>query len=80
VSEFKPQVSGRILVKPAPGARQEPPLPVAVELADGATGGRELADAIGSRLREALVFQPRVELVEWGTLARSDYKSALVER
>jgi phenylacetate-CoA ligase len=80
VSEFRPQVSGRILVKPAPGARQEPPLPVAVELADGARGDEALAEAIGARLREGLVFQPRIELVEWGTLARSDYKSALVER
>jgi phenylacetate-CoA ligase len=80
VSAFAPAVTGRILVKPAAqGPRQDPPLPVEVELADGATGDAALADAIRARLREVLVFQPRVELVEWGSLARSDYKSTLVE-
>jgi phenylacetate-CoA ligase len=31
-------------------------------------------------LRSVLVVQTRVELVPWGTLARSEYKSKLVER
>ena len=36
VSAFAPQVSGHILVRPrAPGVKQEPPLPVVVELARG---------------------------------------------
>jgi phenylacetate-CoA ligase len=57
--------------------KQEPPLPVAVELAlDGAAD----ADAIRARLREVLVVQTRVELVPWGSLRRSEYKSKLVER
>jgi phenylacetate-CoA ligase len=78
VSGFAPAVSGHILVRPAvPGVKQEPPLPVAVELApDGAVD----AEAIRERLREVLVVQTRVELVPWGTLRRSEYKSKLVER
>jgi phenylacetate-CoA ligase len=78
VSGFAPQVSGHILVKPrAPGVKQEPPLPVSVELAPG---GAADAAAIRARLREVLVVQTSVELVPWGSLQRSEYKSKLVER
>jgi phenylacetate-CoA ligase len=80
VSGFAPDVSGHILVRPqAEGVKQEPPLPVTVELARGATADAVLADAIRDRLRNALVVQTRVELVPWGTLQRSEYKSKLVE-
>ena len=81
VSAFAPKVSGHILVRPgAPGVKQDPPLPVAVELAQDVTPEDELAEAIGERLRSALVVQARVELVPWGTLQRSEYKSTLVDR
>jgi phenylacetate-CoA ligase len=78
VSAFAPDVSGNILVKPqTPGVKQEPPLPVDVELApEGAAD----AEAIRARLREVLVVQTQVELVPWGSLQRSEYKSKLVER
>jgi phenylacetate-CoA ligase len=56
--------------------KQDPPLPVTVELArDGTVDPAEIA----ARLREALVVQTRVELVPFGTLRRSEYKSKLVE-
>jgi phenylacetate-CoA ligase len=81
VSAFAPQVSGHILVKPqAAGVKQEPPLPVSVELARDVTADATLADAIRDKLRSVLVVQTRVELVPWGSLRRSDYKSKLVER
>jgi phenylacetate-CoA ligase len=81
VSGFAPAVSGHIRVKPKRGGvKQEPPLPVSVELARDATADAELADAIRERLRSVLVVQTRVDLVPWGTLERSDYKSTLVER
>jgi phenylacetate-CoA ligase len=78
VGGFAPEVSGNILVKPrSPGVKQEPPLPVVVELGpDGAAD----ADAIRDRLRDVLVVQTSVELVPWGSLRRSEYKSTLVER
>jgi phenylacetate-CoA ligase len=80
VSAFAPRVSGNILVRPAmPGAKQDPPLPVAVELAAGSDGDLPLAGAIGERVRAALVVQVRVELVPWGSLGRSEYKSKLVQ-
>jgi phenylacetate-CoA ligase len=81
VGAFAPAVSGHIVVRPqAPGVKQDPPLPVAVELAPGSSADDGLAEAIRERLRETLVVQTRVELVPWGTLRRSDYKSKLVER
>jgi phenylacetate-CoA ligase len=81
VSEFAPAVSGQILVKPAaPGVQQEPPLPVSVELAEGTAVDPALADAIRKRLRAGLVVQTVVELVQWGSLGRSEYKSRLIER
>jgi phenylacetate-CoA ligase len=81
VSGFAPAVSGHVLVRPeAPGVKQEPPLPVTVELARDAGADAALAEAIRERLRSVLVVQARVELVPWGSLRRSEYKSKLVER
>jgi phenylacetate-CoA ligase len=81
VEGFVPAVSGHVLIRPqAEGVRQEPPLPVAVELGREAAADEALAERIRERLREALVVQTRVELVPYGTLQRSDYKSKLVER
>jgi phenylacetate-CoA ligase len=79
VNEFAPAVSGRILLRPpAAGVRQEPPMPVSIELAQGCKGDPRLAQRIQTRLRDALVVTMRVEMVPWGTLERSEYKSKLV--
>jgi phenylacetate-CoA ligase len=81
VGAFAPEVSGHVLIRPqGPGVKQEPPLPVAVELARGGGDDPRLAEAIRERLRDVLVVQTRIELVPWGTLTRSEYKSKLVER
>ncbi len=80
VGSFAPDVSGNILVRPASeGVKQEPPLPVSVELARGATADETLAASIRERLRAVLVVQTKVDLVPWGSLARSEYKSKLVQ-
>ena len=81
VGEFAPRVSGQILIRPpTPGPKQEPPLPVAVELGEGVSPAPGLDEQIRERLREALVVQTSIELVPWGSLRRSEYKSKLVER
>ncbi len=81
VGAFSPRVSGHVVVRPrAAGVKQEPPLPVTVELASGAASDPDLAEEIRARLRDVLVVQTRVELVPWGSLARSEYKSKLVDR
>jgi phenylacetate-CoA ligase len=79
VSAFTPEVSGNVLVRPrSQGVKQEPPLPVSVELGRSATGGPTLAEAIRERLRSVLVVQTQVDLVPFGSLQRSEYKSKLV--
>ena len=81
VGAFAPRVSGHVRVRPqAPGTKQDPPLPVAVELARGTEADSDLAGAIREKLRAVLVVQTSVELVPWGSLARDEYKGQLVER
>jgi phenylacetate-CoA ligase len=81
VGAFAPRVSGHVLVRPrAPGVKQEPPLPVSVELARDGEVDPSLAQAIRERIREVLVVQTEVELVPWGSVRRSEYKSTLVDR
>jgi phenylacetate-CoA ligase len=80
VGAFSPRVSGQS--RPAARGRRQ---------AGAATsGGRrarrraaadpDFAEEIRARLREVLVVQTHVEPVPWGSLARSEYKSALVDR
>ena len=81
VAVFAPRVSGRIVVVPErPGVKQDPPLPIRVELAQGAAADEDLAEAIRARLRETLVVSTRIDLAPWGSLQRSEYKSTLLDR
>jgi phenylacetate-CoA ligase len=80
VNEFTPDVTGVIMIRPrAAGVRQEPPLPVRVEIAPGA-GSEGLAERIRARLRDKLVVTTEIELTPAGSLPRSEYKSKLVEK
>ncbi len=79
VSAFAPEVSGHILVRPAAaGVKQDPPLPVQVELAAGRAGTPALAQGIRERVRSTLVVTTQIEFVPFGALQRSEYKSKLV--
>ena len=80
ISEFLPRVSGHILVKPVnAGVKQEPPLPIEVELANDQVDDAVLAEAIRARLRSVLVFTAGIKLVPFGSQQRSEYKSKLVQ-
>ena len=80
VGRFSPRVSGVILVFPRRrGTKQEPPLPIAVEVMDAGTADPTLAEAIVAEIRSALLFTAEIRLVPAGTLPRSDYKSKLVD-
>jgi phenylacetate-CoA ligase len=80
VGAFAPEVSGHIAIRRrSPGVKQDPPLPVRVELAQSGREDPALARAIGARVRDVLVVQAEVELVPWGSLRRSEYKSKLIE-
>jgi phenylacetate-CoA ligase len=79
VAGFRPDVSGALLVRPASaGIRQEPPLPIDVELAAGAAPAG-LAERIAAAIRAKLVVSVRVNLVAYGSLPRSEYKTKLVK-
>jgi phenylacetate-CoA ligase len=79
VGAFAPAVSGHIEVRPgSAGVKQDPPLPVAVELARESAAEPSLAHSISERIRAVLLVQAHVELVPFGTLERSEYKSRLV--
>ncbi len=80
VNEFAPEVTGVLLINPrADGVRQDPPLPIAVELAKG-VAGKGLAERIRQRLRDKLVFSAEITLTPAETLPRSEYKSKLVAK
>ncbi|MFY0692732.1 MAG: AMP-binding protein [Paracoccaceae bacterium] len=73
-------VSGTISIRPQIKAvKQAPPLPVVVELAKGAEATTDLADLIRKRIRDELLVTTDVNLVPFGTLPRTDYKSKLVD-
>ena len=62
VNEFAPAVAGVIMIRPrAPGVRQEPPLPIRVELAPGVKV-EGLAERIRARLRDKLLVTTEIEL------------------
>ena len=80
VNEFAPAVAGVVMIRPrAKGVRQEPPLPVRVEVAPGAEL-EGLAERIRVRLRDKLLVATEIELAPAGSLPRSEYKSKLVEQ
>ena len=80
VAGFAPAVSGSLLVRPTrKGVRQEPPLPVHVELAPGETAQPQLAEAIEQAIRATLIVTARVTLVPYGTVPRSEYKTKLLD-
>ncbi len=81
VSAFAPDVSGHILVRPRAAGREAGAAAAGERRAGARAAGPDaaLAEAIRERLRSVLVVQTRVELVPWGSLQRSEYKSKLVE-
>lgn len=80
VNEFSPLVSGVIALRPrSKGFRQDPPLPVAVELGEGVGADPALADRIRVRIREKLTVATAIELIAHGSLPRSSYKAKLVD-
>ncbi len=81
VGRFQPRVSGVISVRPRKsGVKQDPPLPVLVELAPGESADPALAAALAAEIRSALLFSAEIELVPAGTLPRSEYKAKLIDR
>jgi phenylacetate-CoA ligase len=79
VARFAPRVTGAVEVRPRRRAvKQDPPLPVVVELGENVSATTELAEAISAEVRATLTFTPEVRLVPAQSLPRSEYKSKLV--
>ena len=80
VNRFAPHVGEVIQIRPvARGVKQEPPLPVQVELAPGIEPPGDLAERIEAAIRSELIVATRVVLVAHNSLPRSEYKSKLVD-
>ena len=80
VAAFGPAVSGHIQVRPKnAGVKQDPPLPIEVELGKDQNATETLAEEIQQRLRSVLMFTAAATLVPFGSLQRSEYKSKLVK-
>lgn len=80
VDRFAPHVSGVISVRPALRAvKQDPPLPIVVELGEGCGASGELARDIEREIRSVLLVTTSVRLVPHGSLPRSEYKTKVVD-
>ena len=81
LDQFNGAVSGLFLVQPSQhGVKQEPPLPVAVEVAAGANPNNpDLQAQITHAIKERLLVSAEVHLVGNNTLPRETYKSKLVD-
>lgn len=81
LADFVPEVSGLFVVRPNRlGVRQEPPLPVHVELGRGQTKAPVgLAERLRDAIRSRLLVAPSIAFVPYGDIPRSTYKSRLVD-
>lgn len=80
VNRFQPQVNGFIAIRPGRlGVRQDPPLKIVVELADGIAPASALSHSISEAIRSALIVASEIALVPSGSLPRSAYKTRLVD-
>jgi phenylacetate-CoA ligase len=81
LESFSGQVSGLFSIRPTSRAvSQNPPLPIVVEVAPGATpDNADLKAAIEGQIKERLLVTSRVTLVANNTLPRETYKSKLVD-
>jgi phenylacetate-CoA ligase len=77
VGEHRPRTTGRArVVRPAGRVAVEPPVPVEVEVPDGAADAR-LAAELEAAIRARLTFRARVELVPEAVFGSSGYKTPL---
>ena len=78
VGEFRPAVTGRArVVRTGGSVSVEPPVPVEVEIPDGAVAAPGLAERIEAEVRSRLTFRCRVELVPESRFGDAAYKTPL---
>jgi phenylacetate-CoA ligase len=81
LKEFTPDVSGMLQVRPTEhGVLQTPPLPVVVELGEGASDPRgNLKRKLEAEIRARLLVTTEIDLVSYGTIPRETYKAKLID-
>ena len=81
LEDFSAETSGMFNIQPnAIGVLQDPPLPVVIEVAAGASAENpELSNRIKHAIKDRLLVTADVCLVAHGTLPRETYKSKLVD-
>ena len=81
LKEFTPDVSGMLQIRPKEqGVLQTPPLPVAVELGEGANGSvPAIKQRLEAEIRDRLLVTTDIELVPYGTIPRETYKAKLID-
>jgi phenylacetate-CoA ligase len=80
VSGFAPKVSGAMLLRPTTrGVRQDSAVPLQVELAPDVPADAALAQAIEAAVRATLIASVKVTLLPFGAIARSEYKTKLLD-
>jgi phenylacetate-CoA ligase len=79
VREFAPYVTGEIQIELThPATQTKAPVPIDVELAGSVEDRSKLRSSIEEAIHKKLLFRAEVNLVELGTLTRSEYKTRLV--
>ena len=78
VGEFRPRVTGRArVVRPAGRVSVEPPVPIEVEVPNGAAVDEQLARELEAAVRARLTFRTHVELVPEAVFGEAGYKTRL---
>ncbi len=81
VARFRPRVTGRArIVRDGTNVSVEPPVPIEVEVPDGAPADTRLADEIEKAVRATLTFRCRVELITESGFGEASYKTRLTRK
>jgi len=79
ISEFIPKVSGEIeILLTHPATQTRAPVPINVELSSQSGDSTDMKDLIEDAIHKKLLFRAQVNLVQFGSLSRSEYKTRLV--
>jgi phenylacetate-CoA ligase len=81
VGRFRPRVTGRVrVVRDGTNVSVEPPVPIEVEVPDGATLDAKLKDEIEKAVRATLTFRCRVDLIAESSFGEASYKTRLTRK
>ena len=81
VAGFMPEVTGRMrVVLEETGIAVAPPVPIEVEISDGAEINSDLPERIAATIRERLSFRATITLLPQGSFGSAAYKTGAIRR